>query len=364
MSGFRMARRAFTLVELLVVIAIIGILVALLLPAIQAARQAALKNSCRNNVKQIALSLQNHNDAYKVFPPLFFSNKTGDKSDCKGQLNVNAAGRVQYTWVVRILSFIEEDTLYKSISSASGKFTATANTVTAPNPQGELKTPGNIPLKGFVCPSYSGVQENAASPPQNATSYQALSSTTGKKLVSTSGSGNTSTWTGSPQPDGMIIPDKQARGQSMARMTDGTSKTLVLSESREGVDVTIHGASATGTFSWWYPNETVVVGFAPLKYADQATPNFTNGSFTAGATTALNFGPGNTGSTTTSEQYDGSSMIAKRSYGPSSDHMGGIVMHGMGDGSVQEVTVDIDAGVYFAGITCRGGENVPSIGGQ
>ena len=58
----------FTLVELLVVIAIIGILVALLLPAIQAAREAARRTQCKNQVKQIMLSMHNHVDAKKTFP--------------------------------------------------------------------------------------------------------------------------------------------------------------------------------------------------------------------------------------------------------------------------------------------------------
>lgn len=60
--------KGFTLVELLVVIAIIGILVGLLLPAVQAAREAARRTQCVNNLKQQALGLHMHHDAFKRFP--------------------------------------------------------------------------------------------------------------------------------------------------------------------------------------------------------------------------------------------------------------------------------------------------------
>jgi prepilin-type N-terminal cleavage/methylation domain-containing protein/prepilin-type processing-associated H-X9-DG protein len=62
-------KRGFTLVELLVVIAIIGVLVALLLPAIQAAREAARRSKCTSNMKNFGIALQTYHDALKTFPP-------------------------------------------------------------------------------------------------------------------------------------------------------------------------------------------------------------------------------------------------------------------------------------------------------
>jgi prepilin-type N-terminal cleavage/methylation domain-containing protein len=61
-------RRAFTLVELLVVIAIIGILVALLLPAIQAAREASRRVSCQNTIRQWGLAMQAYHTALNRLP--------------------------------------------------------------------------------------------------------------------------------------------------------------------------------------------------------------------------------------------------------------------------------------------------------
>ncbi len=83
----------FTLVELLVVITIIGILIALLLPAVQAAREAARRAQCSNNLKQIALAIHNHVNAYETFPP-------GRYRD------------LHTTWMAIILPYLEQGNAY------------------------------------------------------------------------------------------------------------------------------------------------------------------------------------------------------------------------------------------------------------
>jgi prepilin-type processing-associated H-X9-DG protein len=100
------------LVELLVVIAIIGILVALLLPAIQAAREAARRTQCKNQVKQLILSMHNHVDAHKAFP----SGGIYPWPTIEDYITPNGVpyslGDQGLSWAFQILPFLEEGAVH------------------------------------------------------------------------------------------------------------------------------------------------------------------------------------------------------------------------------------------------------------
>jgi prepilin-type N-terminal cleavage/methylation domain-containing protein len=109
----------FTLVELLVVIAIIGILVALLLPAIQAAREAARRANCQNNIKNIAIALQNHHSDQKRFPIGFVS--TGP-----------VGGIESWAWSTFTLPYLEQQSVYDRLNPSTEFIEPVSGTRTGP----------------------------------------------------------------------------------------------------------------------------------------------------------------------------------------------------------------------------------------
>jgi len=94
-----------------VVIAIIAILIGLLLPAVQKIREAANRMKCTNNLKQFGLALHNYHDVNNAFP------KGGD----------GGWGANKGSWILYTLPYMEQDNLYKQVTSVPGFFDPAQN---------------------------------------------------------------------------------------------------------------------------------------------------------------------------------------------------------------------------------------------
>ena len=136
-------RRAFTLIELLVVIAIIAVLIALLLPAVQQAREAARRTQCKNNLKQLGLSLHNYHDNYNRFP--FGWSQPGYKNT---------------TGISMLLPYFDQGPLYNTLnfSLPMGKWNNNTNTpIATPGPPSAANIAASrTKLPSRLCPTDNG----------------------------------------------------------------------------------------------------------------------------------------------------------------------------------------------------------------
>ncbi|WP_206028628.1 DUF1559 domain-containing protein [Thalassoroseus pseudoceratinae] len=145
MKPKRTSSYGFTLIELLVVIAIIAILIALLLPAVQQAREAARRTQCKNNLKQIALAIENYESTFSVYPPGRLGCDGINHGPCNGDTN---AQRVGTSGFVLLLPFMEKQNLYDSFSLADPVWGAYSTTWLTPNRAAVATRP-----EPYVCPS-------------------------------------------------------------------------------------------------------------------------------------------------------------------------------------------------------------------
>jgi prepilin-type N-terminal cleavage/methylation domain-containing protein len=230
----------FTLVELLVVIAIIGILVALLLPAIQAAREAARRAQCQNNFKNLALALHNYHDNYKTFPPAAICPFP------KRNLSVMDGSLLFSNWAIAILPNIEEQALHDLFDISTTRRISD-----------DAKDDRNYRARGtelpfMLCPSDQGQgrkfrgrlggtlnSENWARGNYALNGFQSLPSDYDTMFASPPGGGAFDNWN-----SGIGGINKS---NSIAKITDGTSKTIMLEEMRVGLsDIDSRGVWALG----------------------------------------------------------------------------------------------------------------------
>jgi len=345
-------RGGFTLVELLVVIAIIAILVLLLLPAINAAREAARRNGCVNKLRQIGLGVANAEGATRRYP-------LATTADIEDPLTSAAAGSTDtgYSWLVKILPYMEEKLLYDDISQTSEKFTVDAMSDTlGPTPSGSSQSDkhyAGIELPAFLCPSYSQGSFIGT------TGEDAYSITTANGIalgnyVCFPGAGIDSN--GDVVENGVIVSSagNNGRGLGIQQIADGVSKTIFAGESREE------------NFSSWFDGATTwVVAMLPSG-DDKVTitdgepgsggeDGFAGFSDSDEGSTALNYGPVPDDSIVYWPSYDGAN---DRGWGPSSEHAGGVIVHVYADGHVQAIPDEVDRTAYYRLITRAGGEPV------
>ena len=145
-------KKGFTLIELLVVIAIIAILIALLLPAVQQAREAARRSQCKNNLKQIGLSLMNYHDVHKTLPPgvTVAAGAAAVTTPTPSPVKASYGASNYLAWTYHILPFFDQAPLFKKIDSKI-HFTVAPNAALA-----------KTILTATRCPSDSGPDQDTA----------------------------------------------------------------------------------------------------------------------------------------------------------------------------------------------------------
>jgi prepilin-type N-terminal cleavage/methylation domain-containing protein/prepilin-type processing-associated H-X9-DG protein len=191
-------RGGFTLIELLVVIAIIAVLIALLLPAVQAAREAARRTQCVNNLKQMALAVQNYADVNGVLPP-----------------TAEATSGVDYGMKPRMLAFMEQAAMFNAINFGL----SWNNNVGNPN-----STVFKTVINTFLCPS------DNVFPNYPRAGIIVAPSNYGNNI------GTTLSFNGGQFDGPAYFVDTATYGSpvTMAHIVDGTSNTAIWSEYLKG----------------------------------------------------------------------------------------------------------------------------------
>ncbi len=145
----RRTRPGFTLVELLVVIAIISILVLLLLPAVNAAREAARRTTCLNNITQLGLAVHNYEYHFEHLPPGVINPDGPIRNVAEGN---------HTSWIVQILPYLEENTLYARYDQQEGAYgpgndavrRAAVTTLECPSDPAVGTEEGEVALSSYV----------------------------------------------------------------------------------------------------------------------------------------------------------------------------------------------------------------------
>lgn len=192
----------------MVVIAIVAVLVAILIPAVQRARESARRIQCVNNLRQIGIALQNYAGAHGHLPPAAVS-----KSYPADPRHPHSF----YSWsaLAHLLPYLENQTLYDSLDLSLPLYMPGSG---YPFSQPNVPAISQV-VAEYLCPSDLGVR---VKPDMGPTNYA---------VCAGSGMGG-----GTPfETDGAFFVNSNLR---LAKIKDGTSHTIAVSESLLGFDGT------------------------------------------------------------------------------------------------------------------------------
>jgi prepilin-type N-terminal cleavage/methylation domain-containing protein len=134
-------RRGFTLVELLISTAIVAVLFATLMPAMQVARESARRSHCSNNVKQLALGIQQHVATQGPFP-------TGGWGwGWVGDPDRGSNRRQPGGWVYNVLPYMEQLATHDMAIGTTGAARSAAGATMIATPLGVFNCPSRRPAK-------------------------------------------------------------------------------------------------------------------------------------------------------------------------------------------------------------------------
>jgi prepilin-type N-terminal cleavage/methylation domain-containing protein/prepilin-type processing-associated H-X9-DG protein len=222
--------KGFTLIELLVVIAIIAILIGLLLPAVQKVRESSARMTCSNNLKQIALAVHGFHDAQNQIPYNLSSNTYGYDDN----------GR-SWSWLVRILPYIEQGGLYSRLGQDSFGPTPAVADVPTFNSLAAIQA---VVIKSYVCPSDPGSNKLSTNR-ANGSTASGTGPTNYKGVAGSNwgwgsfqNTGYTGNNNGIDAGNGMIYRADNTRALQLSRISDGTSNTFMVGE--DLIDINVH----------------------------------------------------------------------------------------------------------------------------
>jgi prepilin-type N-terminal cleavage/methylation domain-containing protein len=322
-------RSAFTLVELLVVIAVIGVLIALLLPAIQAAREAARRTQCVNNLKNVALAIHNFHDA---------RNKVPVSARPVGLTNLPRIAALTH-----LLPYLEAGNV-RQVFDLSKNWGHPDNRTAVNTPLPVLACPSTpeAPSRLDGLPEVSPWEANVSSPSDYAPTVWV-----DRRLISANLVDRTNNPDGTPNNEPGIM-EYNNPDASFKYVTDGLSNTILLAESagrpflyRKGKKVSSDLSQVRVNGGGWCRPASDILVFGLSQ--DGSTEVGTCALNCANGTDIVELG------------YPHPYLVTFGNSAPYGFHPG-VANHAFGDGSVRNISENIDIRDYARLVTRAGGE--------